>query len=178
MKLLIIKIIIIQLALIKNIYVIFGLIQDAKDGDIIYFSDRTIVIFKDLYNSTTFHSYCHIEDGLFDVSKDDVPDWWEGKGFQPATKEQRDLLFQKMKEVGYEWDADKKELKSLITNGGDFLESENCEQKYVKLDKKDDTTIAIENEEAYKIGFSDGKAYAKEEMTSVMEKRMVKWLKI
>ena len=29
----------------------------------------------------------------------------------PATKEQRDLLFQKMKEAGYEWDAEKKELK-------------------------------------------------------------------
>ena len=29
---------------------------------------------------------------------------------KPATKEQRDLLFQKMKEAGYEWDADKKEL--------------------------------------------------------------------
>lgn len=31
----------------------------------------------------------------------------------PATKEQRDLLFQKIKEAGYEWDADKKELKKL-----------------------------------------------------------------
>ena len=32
---------------------------------------------------------------------------------KPATKEQRDLLFQKMKEAGYEWDADKKELKKI-----------------------------------------------------------------
>ena len=31
----------------------------------------------------------------------------------PATKEQCDLLFQKIKEAGYEWDADKKELKKL-----------------------------------------------------------------
>jgi hypothetical protein len=30
--------------------------------------------------------------------------------FYPATKEQRDLLFQKMKEAGYEWDSNKKEL--------------------------------------------------------------------
>ena len=29
----------------------------------------------------------------------------------PATKEQRDLLFQKMKEAGYKWDFMKKELK-------------------------------------------------------------------
>ena len=88
-------------------------IQDAKDGDVLYFSNETIVIFKDLYNATTFHSYCHIENGLFDASKDDMPDWWEGKGFQPATKEQRDLLFAKMHEARYEWDAEKKELKKI-----------------------------------------------------------------
>lgn len=91
-------------------------INDAEDGDVLYFSDETIVIFKDLYNATTFHSYCHIEYGLF-VVKDDMPDWWEGKGFQPATKEQRDLLFQKMKENGYEWDAEKKELNKIEKQG-------------------------------------------------------------
>jgi hypothetical protein len=37
-----------------------------------------------------------------DVSRDD---------YAPATKEQRDLLFHKMKEAGYEWNAEKKELK-------------------------------------------------------------------
>ena len=31
----------------------------------------------------------------------------------PATKEQRDLLFQKMKETGYEWDFEKKELRTI-----------------------------------------------------------------
>lgn len=88
-------------------------INDAKDGDVLYFNDNTIVIFKDLYNSTTFHSYCHIEDDLFEISEDEMPDWWESKGFTPATKEQRDLLFAKMKEVGYQWDADKKELRKI-----------------------------------------------------------------
>ena len=31
----------------------------------------------------------------------------------PATKEQRDTLFAKMKEAGYIWDAEKKELKKI-----------------------------------------------------------------
>ena len=88
-------------------------IDDAKDGDILYFNDDTIVIFKDLYNSSTFHSYCHIEDGVFDISKDEMPDWREGKGFKPATKEQRDLLFAKLKEAGYEWVEKKKELRKI-----------------------------------------------------------------
>ena len=34
-------------------------------------------------------------------------------GSHPATKEQRDLLFQKMEEEGYQWDAEKKELKKI-----------------------------------------------------------------
>ena len=34
----------------------------------------------------------------------------------PATKEQRNLLFQKMKDAGYEWDVEKKELKKLVPN--------------------------------------------------------------
>lgn len=91
-------------------------LQDAKEGDILAFDDNTIVIFKDLYNATSFHSYCYIEDGLFGVSKDGVPDWWEGEGFYPTTKEQRDLLFQKMKDAGYEWDSEKKELKKIETH--------------------------------------------------------------
>lgn len=46
-------------------------------------------------------------------------------------------LFQKMREAGYKWDAEKKELKLLITNGGDFSESVNCEQKpaVINIDK-------------------------------------------
>ena len=99
-------------------------LEDAKDGDVLYFSDETIVIFKDLYNATTFHSYCHIEDNVFDVSKDDMPDWWEGKGFKPATKEQCNLLFQKMKEAGYEWNAEKKELKKNRPMLSDFFNAE------------------------------------------------------
>ena len=89
-------------------------IQDAKDGDVLAFSNDTIVIFKDLYNSTSFHSYCHIEDGIFDFNKDEVPDWWNSEGFKPATKEQRDILFQKIKEAGYNWNAETKILEKLV----------------------------------------------------------------
>ena len=89
-------------------------IQDAKDGDVLAFSNDTIVIFKDSYNSTSFHSYCHIEDGIFDFNKDEIPDWWNSKGFKPATKEQRDLLSQKIKEAGYKWDTETKTLEKLI----------------------------------------------------------------
>jgi hypothetical protein len=41
------------------------------------------------------------------------PDLWDIKGVTPATTEQRDLLFQKMKEKGYEWDVKEKKLIKL-----------------------------------------------------------------
>ena len=89
-------------------------IQDAKDGDVLAFSNDTIVIFKDLYNSTSFHSYCHIENGIFDFNKDELPDWWNSEDFKPATKEQSDLLFQKIQDAGYKWNAETKILEKLV----------------------------------------------------------------
>ena len=89
-------------------------IQDAKDGDVLAFSNDTIVIFKDLYNSTSFHSYCHIENGIFDFNKDELPDWWNSEDFKPATKEQSNLLFQKIQDAGYKWNAETKILEKLV----------------------------------------------------------------
>ena len=129
-------------------------IADAKPGDVLAFNNDTIVIFKDLYNSSTFHSYCHIEDGMFDISKDELPDWWEGKGFQPATKEQRDLLFQRMKEAGYEWDTEKKEPKKIVKPK--FKVGDWC------IDNEDDTIFQIvkvlDNTYTYKT--IEGKEYS------------------
>jgi len=94
-------------------------IADAKDGDIIGFNDCThndgsytdwVGIYKQrtaLANQYLFH--CVIPscrtfrfDGM-----------WRVFTAYPATKEQRDLLFAKMKEAGYQWDADKKELRKI-----------------------------------------------------------------
>ena len=91
-----------------------GFQRPFKDGDVLAFDDNIIVIFKDFYNKKTFHSYCHIEDGVFSISKVDCPDWWNGEGFKPATKEQRAFLFQKMKEAGYGWNSETKTLERLI----------------------------------------------------------------
>ena len=47
-------------------------------------------------------------------------------GLHPATKEQRDLLFQKMKESGYEWDAEKKELKKIEQQSAEWSEEDKA----------------------------------------------------
>jgi len=94
-------------------------IQDAKDGDVLA-NDHHILILKELVyewssNGTpdSVKAYCGIKpNGNFEIGKDN----WCFCGtlhIHPATKEQRDTLFAKMKEAGYEWDADKKELKKI-----------------------------------------------------------------
>ena len=88
-------------------------IQDAKDGDVLA-TQGSVFIFKHLDKTgrSLCKSYCEVigNSGLglgFEFSTNDV---------YPATKEQRGLLFQKMKEAGYEWNAEKKELKKIEQN--------------------------------------------------------------
>lgn len=117
-------------------------IQDAKDGDVLINWNNTAFIFKTIEDETVkFHiayneKWEAIKTPSTTLSHMGLPE--PQFEFHPATKEQRDTLFAKMKEAGYEWDTEKKELKLLITNGGDF-ESENCEQNpgWSKEDKDD-----------------------------------------
>ena len=85
-------------------------IQDAKDGDIIC-SNQIIVLFKQWeddidYNFVIAHAGIDIS-GKLQITNGH---WLINNKSKPATKEQRNLLFQKMREAGYEWDAEKKEL--------------------------------------------------------------------
>lgn len=89
-------------------------INDAKEGDVLV-KGSNIFIFH-FINDTFIMGFCHIntdDDGFYiDLGKldgvcliDDV--------VTPATKEQCNFLFQKMKEAGYEWNSDKKELHKI-----------------------------------------------------------------
>ena len=93
-------------------------IQDAKDGDILVVErDKSPFIFKgfDRFHPECPVAYCGIDDnGIFIVNSGDG--WWTDENVEPATKEQRDLLFKKMKESGYEWDAEKNESRKIEHN--------------------------------------------------------------
>ncbi|MBO6273829.1 hypothetical protein J6O48_13815 [bacterium] len=108
-----------HIAIIKDLYDNFKLwdISDVKDGDVLV-NGSNIFIFH-FINDTRLMGYCHVNtnDGRF------YDDTGKNKCFclidaivHPATKEQRDLLFQKINEAGYEWDAEKKELKKIMQN--------------------------------------------------------------
>ena len=86
-------------------------ISDAKDGDVLATSAGAFIYNGNNGGGSCPGCYCGIDTlGNFRIG---VEYHWTGKPVFPATKEQRDLLFKKMKEEGYEWNAEKKELKKI-----------------------------------------------------------------
>ena len=91
-------------------------IEDAKNGDVLageIDGDNYVLIYKQIKDGG-IETYGHYYDS---VDRFCIPSQLfcrDVKGtFRPATKEQRELLFAKMKEAGYEWDVNKKELIKL-----------------------------------------------------------------
>ena len=131
-------------------------IQDAKDGDVLYCKaaggTEFIMVLKNITRHDILNSYCRYNsaDG-FRKNVSSVMSITDNP--KPATKEQRDLLFQKMKEAAYEWDAEKKELKKVDTK---FHEGDWC------IDKEDGTIFQIvkvfDNTYVYKT--NEGKEYS------------------
>ena len=98
-------------------------IQNAKDGDVLVTpseigseSNEQIFLFKAINNrdyvDNCIEYYGCVYNGVFHKNKTGYMGTTLDT-FYPATKEQRDLLFQKMKEEGYEWNSKKKELKKI-----------------------------------------------------------------
>ena len=91
-------------------------IKDAKEGDVLSYKtdegDLWIMLYWSLYEPYEGHVHYHAL-----LVNDDFTD----KGtccicidnLKPATIEQHELLFRKMKEEGYQWDKNKKELIKL-----------------------------------------------------------------
>ena len=90
---------------IDNTYHLWTIL-DAENGDVLASKDGlNILIFRNLDTSTSFSSYYNI------AGKGELG--WSNERFIPATKEQRDHLFAKMREADYEWDDEKKELRKI-----------------------------------------------------------------
>ena len=110
----------------------FWTIEDGKDGDVLALSwmeDKNlwekIIIFKKyhsegvkgIYSRPCVEGYGNtFKNGKLAFTDEEVPYYSKTWTYtlHPATKEQRDLLFQKIKEAGYEWDSEKKELKKSV----------------------------------------------------------------
>lgn len=97
-------------------------IQDAKDGDVLAFYSNYRCAIMEQFGvvkqyigqhggcDTTFSIYVGVDwENNFQIGG-----YMGSPDIRPATKEQRDTLFAKMKEVGCVWDAEKKLLKPLF----------------------------------------------------------------
>ena len=118
-------------------------IAEANEGDVLASKDGdNILIFRNLDTATGFSSYYNLR-GKGELG-------WSNKSFIPATKEQRDILFSKMKESGYEWDAEKKELKKAI------IEPKFKIGDWIACNKFNIAKIIDINDDRYKVEFIDG----------------------
>jgi len=85
---------------------------DAKVGDILLVSTVTNepFIYNGNFDDTHVDAYCGIN-RLGEFMTAYPPYFWaEKKDVRPATKEETKCLFNKMEEIGYEWDAENKKL--------------------------------------------------------------------
>ena len=87
-------------------------IEDAKDGDVLACNEE-ILLFKSYSVQGRISLYCWYNGQTNNFHDKEVIDTLLTKRNEicPATQKQCDLLFQKIKEAGYEWDIKKKELK-------------------------------------------------------------------
>lgn len=108
-----------------EIYMKLWTIEDAKDGDVLVLfpskgAERPF-IFKEIKNSGVFKNaafypvdfHCTLVKNVFRIKSEFEYIGETNENFAPATKEQRDILFQKMNEAGYGWDAENKIIKKL-----------------------------------------------------------------
>lgn len=90
---------------------LWDVIEDARDGDVLTDKYNNIGIFQEC-EGIRWHSYIYLGcDG--ELRGFSIGGSHEQTDTHPATKEQRDTLFTKMKEADYEWDANKKELRKI-----------------------------------------------------------------
>lgn len=114
-------------------------IQDAKDGDVLVTTtprNCPFIYRMTHYNNNLAYFYAGIDgNGNFceGYLTRKLYHFGSVANVVPATEEQRNLLFQKMKEAGYEWDSEKKELKKIevVSKEGEDEQSKNWILEYL-----------------------------------------------
>ena len=100
-------------AVIKDNVVVFEQkereeVQEFKDGDVLCsIYDNTVLIFKDVSKCAMGYFNSHYN------NKGSGNKHWNSESFHHATEEEKQLLFDKMKEQGLCWNAEKKEVEKV-----------------------------------------------------------------
>lgn len=107
-------------------------IKNAKAGDVLATDDGVCIFDGTLEEGKYPFAYCGITKRGFDFYNVRLP-FSRDKNIHPATKEQRDAIFTKMKEEGYEWDAERLEP----------MKTENKHESHWKLSEQCPEMVAI-----------------------------------
>lgn len=81
--------------------------QEFKDGDVLCSKNGTIAIFKEKEKDDSPYFYSHYSTDSSCIES------WLSSAFHHATDEEKQLLFDKMKEQGLRWNADKKRVEKI-----------------------------------------------------------------
>lgn len=82
--------------------------QEFKEGDVLCsIYDDTMLIFKDVSKCTRGYFDCHYNNKGLDNKR------WKSESFSHATEEEKQLLFDKMKEQGLRWNAEEKRVENI-----------------------------------------------------------------
>lgn len=82
---------------------------EPKDGDVIFSGTSLISIFKKMTSDTSLSAYIALSKGELHAEFDS----WSTLNIRLATEEEKQKLFDKLKEEGYEFDFENKELVKL-----------------------------------------------------------------
>lgn len=107
-------------AIVKDGSVVFEKVQEFKDGDVLtsLFDNKVVFIFKEdeLKQKDNKNGYyvCHTGNYVIDVStKDSLYFCGYKEGVRLATDEEKQFLFDKMKEKGLKWNAEEKRVEKI-----------------------------------------------------------------
>lgn len=136
-------------------------IQDATDGDVLTTVDW-VFIFKKLNTKGKPVCYCHfdVESGFFIdntyISTSSI--------IRPATKEQCNQLFAKMREAGYEWYAETKELKKIEVNTEELSDFERSLKHIIEEAIEDGDTHNLKADADMLLRIAQNHAWSEEDV--------------
>ena len=130
-----------------------------KDGDIVFSGVNLISIFKGISKGyrDSLHSYVSVGSNCFSIDKN----CWTLENIRFATEEEKQKLFQVIKDNGYKWNEETKTLGKLVQpkfKVGDRIQSKNfIEERTIKICEEDgywttiDTWIRISDQDNWEL---------------------------
>lgn len=141
-------------------------ISDAKDGDVLVASDGSLFIFAKLKDNSAYYHFSLCKNGSKEIS-DGKHAWETANSCYPATKFQRDTLLKAMTDAGYEWDAEKKELKKIEQKPAEEYSFNIESELFHQLTKEQQELWKKEIEQAYNAGVEASDEWSEEDETKM-----------